>query len=64
MNPEIVANFHKWMKLYHSDKIKFNPTIIEIKDGKILFGMYKHMGRLSVKIKSIYIFISFTLFAT
>ena len=48
MNPEIVANFHKWMKLYHPDKIKFNPTVIEIKEGKIIFGMYKHMGRFSV----------------
>lgn len=53
MNPEIVANFHKWMKLYHPDKIQFNPTVIEIKDGKIIFGMYKHMGRLYVSINNI-----------
>ena len=53
MNHEIVANFHKWMKLYHPDKIQFNPTVVEIKDGKIFFGMNRHMGRLSVKIKSI-----------
>jgi hypothetical protein len=48
MNPEIVANFHKWMKLFHPDKIQFNPTVIEIKEGCIIFGMYKHMGRFSV----------------
>jgi hypothetical protein len=53
MNPEIIANFHKWMKLYYIDKIQFNPTIIEIKEGCIIFGMYKHMGRLSVSIEKI-----------
>jgi hypothetical protein len=52
LNPEIVANFHKWIKLYHPDKLKFNPTVIEIKDGKIIFGMYKHMGRFSVSIEN------------
>jgi hypothetical protein len=53
MNPEIVANFHKWMKLYHPDKIQFNPTVVEIKNGKIFFGMYKHMGSLSISIEKI-----------
>lgn len=53
MNPEIVAKFHKWMKLYHSDKIKFNPTVIEIKEGYIIFGMYKHIGRLSISIEKL-----------
>jgi hypothetical protein len=53
MNPDIVANFHEWMKLYHPDKIQFNPTVIEIKEGKIIFGMYKHMGRLSFSIEKI-----------
>ena len=53
MNPEIVANFQKWMKLYHPDKIQFNPTVDGIKDGKIFFGMYKHMGRLSISIDKI-----------
>lgn len=53
INPEIVANFHKWMKLYHPNKIQFNPTVVEIKDGKIFFGMYKHMGSLSVSIDKI-----------
>ena len=53
MNQKIVAKFHKWMKLYHPDKIQFNPTVIEIKEGKIIFGMYKHMGRLSISIEKI-----------
>ena len=53
MNPEIVANFHKWMKLYHPDKIQFNPTVIEIKEGYTIFGMYKHMGILSISIEKI-----------
>ena len=52
MNPEIVANFHKWMKLYHP-KIQFNPTVVEIKEGYIIFGMYEHMGILSVSIEKI-----------
>ena len=53
MNPEIVVNFHKWMKLYHPNKIQFNPTVIEIKEGCIIFGMYKHMGILSISIEKI-----------
>lgn len=53
MNPEIVANFHKWMKLYHPNKIQFNPTVIEIKEGYIIFGMNKHMGILSISIEKI-----------
>ena len=51
MNPEIVANFHKWIKLFHPNKIQFNPTVVEIKDGKIFFGMSKHMGGLSISIE-------------
>ncbi len=27
------------------EKLKFNPTIIEVKDNQIIFGMEKHMGR-------------------
>jgi hypothetical protein len=57
MNPEIVANFHEWLRLNHPDKIKFNPTIIEIKEGKIIFGMYKHMGRFSISIKKINLYL-------
>ena len=53
MNPEIIVNFHKWMKLYHPDKIQFNPTVIEIKKGFIIFGMSKHMGRLSISVEKI-----------
>jgi hypothetical protein len=53
MNPEIIFNFIKWMKLYHPNKIQFNPTVIEIKEGKIIFGMYKHVGRLSISIEKI-----------
>jgi hypothetical protein len=53
MNPKIVANFHKWIKLYHPDKIQFNPTVIEIKDDRIIFGMYKHNGKLSVSMSEI-----------
>ncbi len=53
MNPEIVANFNEWMKLYHPGKVQFNPTVIEIKEGKIIFGMYKHMGRFSISIEKV-----------
>jgi hypothetical protein len=28
------------------EKLKFNPSIIEITDNHIIFGMEKHMGRL------------------
>jgi hypothetical protein len=51
MNPKIVANFHKWMKFYHPNKIQFNPTVIEIKEDRIIFGMNKHMGSLSISIE-------------
>jgi hypothetical protein len=53
MNPEIVADFQKWIKLFHPDKIQFNPTVIEIKEGSIIFGMYKHMGRLFISTERI-----------
>lgn len=47
-------NFYKWINLLHPEKIKFNPKFIEIKDEKVIFGMEKHMGRLSVSLKKIY----------
>jgi hypothetical protein len=28
------------------EKLKFNPTIIEVRNNDIIFGMEKHMGRL------------------
>jgi hypothetical protein len=48
-----INNFYKWINLYYPEKIKFNPTYIEIKDGKIIFGMSKHMGRFSVSLEKI-----------
>ena len=48
-----ITNFYKWINLYYPEKIKFNPTYIEIKDEKIIFGMSKHMGRFSVSLKKI-----------
>jgi hypothetical protein len=50
---ENINNFYRWMNLFHPEKIKFNPTVIEIKDEKVIFGMSKHMGRLSVSLKKI-----------
>jgi len=32
------------------NKLRFNPTIIEYSDTKILFGMQKHYGRLSLSV--------------
>ncbi len=31
------------------DKLKFNPQVIDIKDDYIIFGMNKHIGRLTIK---------------
>jgi hypothetical protein len=50
---ELKLKFEKWMTLFHSDKLIFNPKFIETKDGKIIFGMKKHMGRLVVSIDKI-----------
>jgi len=35
------------------EKLKFNPTIIEVKDDEIIFGMEKHMGRLILSKKQL-----------
>jgi translation elongation factor EF-1beta len=35
------------------EKLKFNPTIIEVKDDEIIFGMEKHMGRLVLSKKEL-----------
>jgi len=38
----------------HPDKVKFNPKFIHFNNGKVLFGMEKHMGRLVVPITTIH----------
>jgi hypothetical protein len=53
LKSSIKINFYKWINLMHPEKIRFNPTFIEIKDEKVIFGMYKNMGRLSVSIAKI-----------
>lgn len=35
------------------EKLKFNPTIIEVKDDEIIFGMERHMGRLILSKKEL-----------
>lgn len=51
---EIASIFHRWIALMHPDKVKFNPKFIHFNDGKVLFGMEKHMGRFVVSITTIH----------
>ncbi len=48
-----INNFYKWINFNYPEKMKFNPTFIEIKDEKVIFGMSKHMGRFSVSLNKI-----------
>ncbi len=50
---EIEIKFYEWIKLMRPEKIKFNPKFIEIKNGNVIFGMTKHMGRLSISVETI-----------
>ena len=50
---EIEEVFQEWMERYHPDKMKFNPTIIEVRDKEIIFGMRKHYGRFHIRIDKI-----------
>ena len=45
--------FFEWFKIFHSEKLKFEPRIIEITEVNIRFGMKKHMGILNVSIEKI-----------
>ena len=45
--------FNEWMEIYHPNKIMFNPTIIEITDQHVVFGMAKHYAQLRVSIQLI-----------
>jgi len=35
------------------EKLKFNPKVIEVKDDVIIFGMERHMGRLTLSKKEL-----------
>lgn len=37
-----------YIKLTQPEKLKYNPTFIEVKDNKVYFGMNKHYGRLVI----------------
>ena len=50
----IASTFYRWIQLMHPDKVKFNPKFIHFNNGKVLFGMEKHMGRLVVPITTIH----------
>lgn len=38
-----------YLKKTDPDKLKFNPQVIDIKEDYIIFGMNKHIGRLTIK---------------
>ena len=38
----------QYLKKTKPDKLKFNPTFIDVIDGRLRFGMAKHYGVLSV----------------
>jgi len=39
------------MKIYHPEKIKFNPKLISVDENELIYGMQKHYGRLVMKVK-------------
>jgi len=43
----------QYLKKTKPDKLKFNPTFIEVIDGRLRFGMAKHYGVLSVDLNII-----------
>jgi hypothetical protein len=47
---QIAFLFYEWMEVFHSNKMIFNPTIIEITDKDLVFGMWKHHCRFHVTI--------------
>ena len=47
---QIAFMFYEWMGIFHPNKMIFNPTIIEITDKDLVFGMWKHHGSLRVSI--------------
>ncbi|MFM7723177.1 MAG: hypothetical protein ACKO7O_00115 [Bacteroidota bacterium] len=51
---EIASSFYRWIALMHPEKVKFNPKFIHFNNGKVLFGMEKHMGRFVVPITTIH----------
>ncbi len=50
---EIEKEFNEWINLMHPEKLKFNPTLIEITKENVIFGMSKHMGRMTIPIETI-----------
>ena len=50
---QIAFMFYEWMNKFHSEKMIFNPTIIEISDKHIVFGMWKHHATLRVSIEKV-----------
>ena len=50
---KIEEMFQKWMEIYHPEKMKFNPTIIEVRNKEIIFGMRKHYGDFHIRIDKI-----------
>lgn len=47
-----IALLH-YFKVKHPEKIKYNPKIISLSEDRILFGMRKHYGQLSLSKKII-----------
>lgn len=45
--------FQKYMRENHSEKMQFNPKIIDYDDEQIRFGMQKHQGVLVMKTNNI-----------
>ena len=37
-----------YIKIVEPEKLKYNPTLIEVKNNKVYFGMKKHYGRLVI----------------
>ncbi len=51
---DIELKFKEWISLTQPEKLKFNPTFIEVKDNCVVYGLNKHMGRISISIDKFY----------
>jgi hypothetical protein len=45
--------FQNFMTSTRPEDMKFNPTLIEYNDDNIIYGMFKHHGRLSLSTKTL-----------
>jgi len=50
---QIAFLYYEWMNVFHPNKMIFNPTINEITDTYVVFGMAKHFAIIRASIEII-----------